>query len=152
MDDLAKIILGNYKRLIMVPEDKQMKQQLEQFGMDYYKRQTGRTTRMFEAAKAVAESGKAVTVLMKDQASVDNWLKLGWGVPGLEIINMRAKEDRVDWKNLKMTDHRANNVLFIDHDVLYSQFKEVLREFTRYDLPVNDIPVHVMNAVRSKVA
>jgi hypothetical protein len=131
----------------MNSESQEMKSKLEQFGMDYYKRQTGRTTRMFEAAKAAAQSGKPVTVLMKDQARVNDWCTRGWEVPGLEIIGLKAKEDRIDWQNLKMKDHRANNQLFIDHDVFYSQFKDILREFTKYDAPVKDVPQHVINAV-----
>lgn len=128
-------------------DNKELKAKLHGWGMDYYKRQTGRTTRMFEAAKALAESGKPVTVLMKDERSADCWRERGWEVPGLEIISMNARESRVDWYAFKMTDHRANNELFIDHDVLYIQFKDALKAFTQYDDVVNGIPEHVQKAI-----
>jgi len=135
------------------PESKtptEIKDKLEHFGMDYYKRQSGRTTRMMEAAKAAAQSGQAVTVLMKDKRSADDWIARGWSVPGMEITWMNMRENYVNWNTMKLTDHRANNVLFIDHDVYYGQFKDVFREFSKYDLPVKDVPQHVLDVVFPK--
>lgn len=134
----------------MEANQKELKEKLEYFGLDYYKRQTGRTTRMMQEAKATAESGKAVTVMMKDKQSADSWISRGWAVPGMEIAWMNMRENYINWNTMKLTDHRANNVLFIDHDVLYSQFKDVFRTFSKYDLPVNDIPQHVKDQVFPK--
>jgi hypothetical protein len=128
-----------------------LKIQLTNLGIDYYKRQTGRTHRMFEAAVYAVNSGRSVTVLMKDEKSAEDWRGRGWEIPGLEIINLHAKdlsgdESRVDWKNMRMKDHRANNKLFIDHDVIYSRFKEVLVKFTQFDNVVAAVPHHVVKS------
>lgn len=128
-----------------------LKIQLTNLGIDYYKRQTGRTHRMFEAAVYAVNSGRSVTVLMKDENSAKHWIERGWQIPGLEIIHLHVKDlgdtgSRIDWKNMKMLDHRANNKLYIDHDVIYSRFKEVLVKFTQFDNVVAAVPHHVVKS------
>lgn len=106
-----------------------------------YKRQSGRTTRMFQRAVDAANSGKQVVVLMKDRLSVDHWQnKIGGLVPGLSIEEMKVvPTPEVDWRNFKLIGVRSDHVLFIDHDVFESTFKPLLNAWTAYDLPLDQL-------------
>lgn len=97
-------------------------------------RQTGRTTRMFVDAIEKAKAGHAVTVLLRDESMVRYWKRVVGPVPGLEIIAAKINMPEFDWQTLKMTDHRANNKLFIDHDTFYHEYKNVIKTWTAYNL------------------
>ncbi len=106
-----------------------------------YKRQSGRTTRMFQRAVDAAKSGKMVVVLMKDMNSVNHWQdRIGGPVPGLSIEGMKfPTSPEIDWKEFKLIGLRSDHQLFIDHDVFESTFKYILKAWTVDDLPIDQL-------------
>jgi hypothetical protein len=117
--------------------------------MDYFKRQSGRTTRMFEAAVAAAKAqsvlpeGKEVLILMKDMHSVDQLREKFKAQipPNLQIINMKVSMPELNWDELRFTSGPfKGRLLFIDHDVFYGWYKHILKAWTAYDRPIDGEP------------
>lgn len=104
-----------------------------------YKRQSGRTTRMFQRAIRTAAT-KPVLVLMKDTHAVDHWKGKIGEVPGLTIEGMKIKRTpEVDWDRLVLVGDRADHQLFIDHDVFESEFRTLFKHWVADDLPMNEL-------------
>ena len=111
-------------------------------------RQSGRTTRMMAEAIAAALTGKKVVVLMKDMAAVDHWTeKLNqqqWAadINSHSYISIEPMchpvSPEIDWDKMTLIGERSNHLLLIDHDVIYGQFKHVLRAWTKYVLKPTD--------------
>jgi hypothetical protein len=102
--------------------------------MEHGKRQTGRTTRMMEAAKEACAKGKAVVVVFKDEHHAKIWREQYKDVPGLSVIPMRVTMPELDWKQLKFVKGPyANHETFLDHDVIFVYHKELFRAWAQYD-------------------
>jgi hypothetical protein len=119
-------------------------QQLKQDPMEF-KRQSGRTTRMMEAAKAVARTGKAVVVVFKDERDAGYWRVKYANVAGMSVIPMKVKMPELDWSQLKIVSGPyANHQTFLDHDTIFAYNKDVLKAWHQYDLPVTGEPYKVL--------
>jgi hypothetical protein len=106
-----------------------------------FKRQTGRTTRMMEAAKAVAESGKPVVVVFRDDHQAKYWREKYSNVAGMSIIHMRMSTPELDWAQMKfVTGPYAYHKTFLDHDVIYCWNKELFKAYVEYDRPLDHSP------------
>lgn len=106
-----------------------------------YSRQTGRTTNMMEAAKAVAESGKPVVVIFKDEISAAVWRQKYKDVRGMSVIPMSVRMPEFDWKQLKITDGPyAFHETFVDHDVIFAYHKDLFKAYHKYDRPMDHSP------------
>lgn len=106
-----------------------------------YNRQTGRTTRMMEAAKGIAIQGAPVVVIFMDERSAGIWRQKYKDVKGMTVIPMSVNMPELDWKKLKITDGPyAYHQTFIDHDVLFVYNKELFKAYCRYDLPMDQAP------------
>jgi hypothetical protein len=105
-----------------------------------FKRQTGRTHRMMEAAINFAKTGIPTTVLFKDMHSVETWKAKFGEVEGLELIPMRMHMPEFDRRTMTFRDERAKHKVFIDHDVVYTEHKAILKLWSQFDLPITGQP------------
>lgn len=106
-----------------------------------YSRQTGRTTRMMKEAAAVAESGKSVVVVFKDEMAAKHWRAKYADVNGLSVIPMKARMPELDWKEQRIiAGPYAFHQTFIDHDVIYLYHKELFKAYHQYDRPMDHPP------------
>jgi hypothetical protein len=106
-----------------------------------YSRQSGRTHRMMEAAKALCEKGKPVVVIFKDEMLAKLWRAKYKDVNGLSVIPMSVNMPDLDWKQLKMVSGPyAFHQTFLDHDTIFSYQKELIREYHKYDRVMDTAP------------
>ena len=106
-----------------------------------FKRLTGRTTRMMEAAKAMAESGKPVVVVFKDEHNAKFWRDKYDNVPGLSVVPMKVKMPELDWESMKFSaGPYAHHKTFIDHDVIYLWNRHLFDAYCEYDRPLDHSP------------
>lgn len=100
-------------------------------------RQTGRTTRMVEAAVYRAREGRLVTIVMKDTAAVQWVLKyiedMG-KVPRIRVTHYNQNFEPIfDWATLKGIGVHSEHEMFIDHDVIYFNNRALFEAMSKYD-------------------
>lgn len=100
-------------------------------------RQTGRTTRMVNAAIKAAQAGRAVYIV----AATDHERKyieciierLGFDRYRLGIKVEHPAPHNLEWKIMKLRGAHPNCEVFVDHHAIEVQFRQVLNELHRYD-------------------
>lgn len=99
-------------------------------------RKTGRTTRMLEEAKRLAESGRAVYVI----AANDSHARQLERQAGNEYLRLGVKFEspasvgNFDWKELRLLGAHSNCVVLVDHHAIESHFARMLEMLHRFDL------------------
>lgn len=95
-------------------------------------RRTGRTTRMMEEAKALAQAGKAVyvvatTPILQKYIEDDETLRLGIKFESISSLS------NLDWLALRLRGAHPNCVVLVDHYAIETYFSRVLEMLHRYD-------------------
>jgi len=102
--------------------------------MDDALRQTGRTTRMLEEAKALSTQGRAVYVVAANQHHAKQLAcSLGKEWNGQIKIETEGSLGNLDWETLTLRGAHPNCVVLIDHYAIESRFARVLEMLHRYD-------------------
>jgi hypothetical protein len=111
-----------------------------------YKRQSGRTSRMTEAAIAAFKSGKPVYIMvLSEHYSVQEMMRLLKDYPEI-IVERESKAEEFDWFQQKfLKGPYVNHEVFVDHQVFEGVFRKVLDSWTRFDLPPDSIPGLAIN-------
>lgn len=87
-------------------------------------RQTGRTTRMLEKAKKLAQEGRAVYILAANRAERSR-LKALLGINDLGIsVEALSALSNFDWNNLSLRGAHPNCIVLVDH---YALEREIQR-------------------------
>jgi hypothetical protein len=100
-------------------------------------RNTGRTHRMPEAAKAEARIGRAVYVVAATTASAC-YLRQRLGQDGADLcIKVETPEQlgSFDWHTLSLRGAHPRCKVFVDHYAIEAHFAQLLEELHRYDRP-----------------
>jgi hypothetical protein len=105
---------------------------------DHLKRQTGRSTRMMLEAATAATKGEKVVVLFKDELTAKYWRDRFGRIPGMSIEPMKVHMPELDLGKMRLVGDRATHTLFVDHDILYLENKDLFRAWMKYDLPQPD--------------
>lgn len=96
-------------------------------------RQSGRTTRMVQEALRVADTGKNVVIVMKDESMVAHVRNKFVIRANASVISYNHSKGTIDWSKLQATGEHAKSVTFIDHDVIYFNHRELFRAQSRFD-------------------
>lgn len=99
------------------------------------KRQTGRTTRMLEHAKALAKAGRAVYIIAANEQQ-RRWLedRIGQGPMGIKVETWETLRN-FDWQTMSLLGAHPNCAVVVDHFAIESRFRRMLEELVRYDVP-----------------
>lgn len=103
-------------------------------------RQTGRTARMLEHAKKIAEQhNKNVYVVFYHQAEIDQLKNSLNSLDYSRLILKRLNQmnDIVDPITLKVLDKSLEDFIFIDHGVIESKFPALVRILHQYDQTIH---------------
>ena len=97
-------------------------------------RQSGRTTRMLQEAKELAQAGRAVYVICANRSHV---LALtadrGAELDALGVKFETVESVSIDWNTLRMLGAHPNCAVLIDHHAIERKFSAVLEMLHRYD-------------------
>ena len=78
-------------------------------------RQTGRTTRMLDAARKALQEGKTVTVIMANLREVQRALRLMEGEDKTKLCITTEKMARIEWQTGRPYGCRGEFATFMDH-------------------------------------
>lgn len=112
--------------------------------MDFGKPQSGRTTRMLEAAMQEIQRGKQVFIVMANQPEVTrvrNILVREHGLSPYVFKIGTAQSLNLDWKTRKLVYYK-NASVFIDHYAIQTYLQDlmpIVNEMHKYDLPITTI-------------
>jgi hypothetical protein len=102
-------------------------------------RQTGRTTRMLEHARKLANDGKAVYVIASSEHHARQ-LSLAIGGDGRIGVDIRGIKietptscGNFDWETLSLRGAHPNCVVLVDHHTIEMQFAHILEAMHAYD-------------------
>lgn len=96
-------------------------------------RRTGRTTRMLEKAKSLAQTGTEVYVVC-DNIRDQHRLEIECGEPnlGIKFVTPEALGS-FDWKTLRPFIAHHRKVFLVDHHAIEDRFKTLLEMFHAFD-------------------
>jgi hypothetical protein len=99
-------------------------------------RRTGRTTRMLEEAKKLAEGGRAVYIVAANKKHQLQLAKLlGDGNPYSCVSGIKVETENslsnFDWETLSLKGAHPNCVVFVDHFAIEEKLSRVLRPFRK---------------------
>lgn len=101
------------------------------------KRQTGRTTRMIEHARALAGQGKAVYIIAVNDHDAGRIRRLV-GVPNRGIkVETEESLPNFDWRTMQLKRAWPNCVVLVDHYAIEARITAQVEMMTRYDLGAN---------------
>jgi hypothetical protein len=107
--------------------------------MDDPRRNTGRTTRMLEAAKALDVQGRAVYVVVAPQTMGLAREKLAG--TQVKIETMTSFSRGFDLQTMTLHGAHPRCVVLVDHYVIESRYPKMVEEMHRYDEPASDAAV-----------
>jgi hypothetical protein len=103
------------------------------------KRNTGRTSRMLERARQLAQQGRAVYVIAANQRHADVLrYHLGPDANGIKVETIGSVGIRLDWETLTLGGAHRNCIVLVDHYTIEWRFGAILDELIRYDLSPAD--------------
>jgi hypothetical protein len=98
------------------------------------KRRTGRTSRMLDAARLVAQKGREVYVIAASLSHADALRRmLGSDAKGIKVECADGIGAKLDWATMKLRGHLVHHVVFVDHYTIESRFAPILGEWMRFD-------------------
>lgn len=99
-------------------------------------KRTGRTTRMLEEAKRLAEAGRAVYVVFYCTGEA---AKMQREHPEFRELGIKfespASVQPFDWKQMRTRGSHPNCVFLVDHYTIETEFELMLDALHRFDLP-----------------
>jgi hypothetical protein len=97
-------------------------------------RQTGRTTRMMQEAKRIAEAGRAVYVMAANEQHRRTLLSEFPDAGSLGIkVETPDSLPNFDWRRLHSPGAHPNCVFLVDHFAIESQFPALIEMLRRYE-------------------
>lgn len=100
------------------------------------KRQTGRTTRMLQAALHEATvNGRAVYVVMPYELMAQNYRRM----PEYRALRFETLDSlkTLDWQSGRLVGAHPNCLVFVDHAAVEMRFRWLLEQATRFDSAVH---------------
>lgn len=99
-------------------------------------RRIGRTSRMIQHAKTLAEEGRAVYIVTAN-AHHRQTLEHAIGIPNKYGIKVETSESlgNLDWQRCQLVRAHPNCVVLIDHYAIESRYKTLLSMLHAYDQP-----------------
>jgi hypothetical protein len=99
--------------------------------MDESKRGTGRTTRMLQEAKRLADEGRAVYVIAASKAQADT-------LEAMSGYDQRIKFEpcapsNFDWEQMKLKGAHPQCVTLVDHYAIEWRFERILEMLYRFE-------------------
>jgi hypothetical protein len=107
--------------------------------MIFAKRNTGRTSRMLESARLVAQEGRGVYVIAAHQRHADELRHmLGSDAGRIKVETAHGIGHRLDWTTMTLRGHLRDCVVLVDHYTIESLFGAILSEWVRYEQDSTD--------------
>ncbi len=95
-------------------------------------RGSGRTTRMLDEARRLADEGKAVYVIAANEAQ----RRQLQSVAGENVkVETHTTAGNFDWEQMRLIGSYPNCVTLVDHYAIESRFAKVLEMLHRFDPP-----------------
>jgi hypothetical protein len=103
------------------------------------KRRTGRTSRMLDAARLIAQQGREVYVIAAHLSHADALRRmLGSDAKGIKVECADGIGAKLDWATMTLRGHLRNHTVLVDHYTIESRFAAILSEWMRYDQDFTD--------------